>query len=76
MSAPPDTSQLLSLTETTYIQLVTGTFLYYDRVLDSTLLPALNELSSQQANPTQQSKMKAQQIMDYVATYPNTHLCF
>ena len=53
---------------------VSGTFLYYARTIDSTLLPALNELASQQAQPTYQTKLKAQRIMDYVATYPDAYI--
>ena len=49
LTSPPDNTSLLSPQETTYIQSVAGTFLYYARVIDSTLLPALNELASQQA---------------------------
>ena len=51
----PDTSPLLTPKETQWIQSVTGTFLYYTHTIDSTLLPALNELASQQAQPTQKS---------------------
>ena len=35
----PDTSPLLNPKETQYIQSVTGSSLYYDRVLDNTTLP-------------------------------------
>ena len=44
-----DTSPLLNPKETKYIQSVTGTFLYYGRALDSTILPALNEIASKQS---------------------------
>ena len=70
----PNTSPLLTPKETQWIQSVTGTFLYYARTIDSTLLPALNELASQQAQLTQKTLKKAHQIMDYVHTYPNTYI--
>ena len=73
-SAAPDTSPLLSPLETKYIQSVTGSHLYYGRAIDSTILPALNEIASEQAQPTQQTKQKAQRLMDYVNTYPNTYI--
>ena len=72
----PDNSPLLSPAQTRYIQSVTGTFLYYARALDSTILPAVNELSRQQANPTVNTLHKAQHLMDYMATYPNAFLRF
>ena len=48
----PDTSNLLSPTQTKYVQTVVGTLLYYAHALDSTMLPALNDIGSQQAQPT------------------------
>ena len=40
----PDTSPLLGPKQTKYIQSVTGSFLYYGRALDFTILTALNEI--------------------------------
>ena len=48
-----DTSPLLSGENTKYIQQVVGTFLYYARALDCTMLPAVNTISTQQAMLTQ-----------------------
>ena len=70
----PDTSPLLSPKETTFIQSVTGSHLYYGRAIDYTILPALNEIASEQASPTKKTKEKAQRLMDYVYTYPNTFI--
>ena len=70
----PDTSAYLTPQETTHLQSVVGSFLYYARAVDPTILPALNEIASQQAQPTIRTKAKAQQLMDYMATYPNTYL--
>ena len=42
--------------------------------MDFTILPALNEIASEQANPTEKNKQKAQQLMDYVATYPKAYI--
>ena len=72
----PDTSPLLGPKDTKYIQSVTGSFLYYGRALDNTILPALNEIASEQSKPTQKTMDKAQQLMDYVATYPDTYIRF
>ena len=68
----PDTSPLLSPKDTKWIQSVAGSFLYYARVIDYTLLPALNSLASQQSQPTENTRQIAHRLMDYAATYPNT----
>ena len=47
-----DNSPLLNLENTKYVQIVVGTFLYYARALDSTMLPAINQIGTQQALPT------------------------
>ena len=70
----PDNSPPLTPKETVWIQSVAGSFLYYARTIDYTLLPALNELSRDQSKPTEATRLKAQQIMDYAATYPNTYV--
>ena len=70
----PDTSPLLNPKETTHIQSTTGTFLYYGRALDFTILPALNEIASAQSSPTKKTQAQAQQLMDYLATYPNAYV--
>ena len=58
------------------IQSITGTFLYYARALDSTMLPALNEIACTQAKPTQYTREECDQIMDYAATYPQVYVRF
>ena len=36
----------------------------------------MNEIASEQATPTESTKKKAQQLMDYVATDPDTYIRF
>ena len=45
--------------------------MYHARALDYTLLPAINETSTTQADPTTFTEEECQQILDYVATYPD-----
>ena len=71
-----DTSPFLHPNNITYIQSVVGTFLYNDRALDSTMLPALNDITSQQAHPIIKTKQKLQHLMDYAHTYPNAFLWY
>ena len=53
---------------------MTGSLLYYGRALDHTILPALNETTSEQAIPTENTMKKSQRLMDYVATYPKAYI--
>ena len=75
-STAQDTSPLLCKKGTHHIQSTAGSFLYYARAIDSTTLPALNEISASQAQPTQKTKAAAQQLMDYLHTHPNTFVRF
>ena len=52
----PDISPLLDPKGTQHIQSVTGSFLYYGRALDFTILPVLNKIASAQATPTEKTK--------------------
>ena len=53
-----------------------GSFLYYARSLDSTMLPALNEILSSQAKITQYIKKECQQIIDYSTTYLDVYIYY
>ena len=66
---PADTSPILSTADKTRIQQIVGVFLYYARAVDPTMLPALNELGSQQANPTARTAQLIAQFLDYAATH-------
>ena len=56
-------------TRTTKIrQQVTGTFLYYARAVDSTMLVALSALASEQAIPTKKTMKKVMTFLDYAAS--------
>jgi hypothetical protein len=57
--------------EETFVQEVIGTFLYYARCVDSTMLTVLYSLATQQANPTINIIIKVRQSLDYAATHPD-----
>ena len=59
-----------------YVQEVIGTLLYYARCVDSTMLPALGSLATQQANPTQNTKKLVHQLLDYAATHPDAIITY
>jgi hypothetical protein len=68
---PESTAQPLDKHGTTRIQAITGTFLYYGRSCDPCILPALNEIASEQASPTTETLDRANMLMDYLHTYSN-----
>jgi hypothetical protein len=73
----PDSSGKITLTaDITQIQSIVGTFLYYARAVDSTMLPALNEIGTQQSAPTKSTKQAANTLMDFAATYPDAKVRF
>ena len=51
-----------------------GTFLYYSRAVDDTMLPALNNIDTIKTKLTEHTQQKAQHFMDYAATYPSAYL--
>ena len=75
-AADEDTSQLATKKEKTYIQQVVGTFLYYGRAVDGTMLTALSAIASEQASPTANTLKKARKFMDYAATHSDAILTY
>ena len=53
--------------EAKYVQEVAGTFLYYTRAVDSTILPALSAIATEQANPINKTRATIKQLLDYCA---------
>ena len=52
--------QLLPTNQTSYIQSITGSFLYYVRAIDFTMLTVLNDIGTAQAKPTEYTKQECQ----------------
>ena len=55
-----DESPKLNKQDKQFIQQVTGTFLYYARAVDSTMLVALSAIASQQSDPTEETMRKTE----------------
>jgi len=68
---PEDTSQPLNKEETTKIQQIVGSLLYYGRAVDPTILVALGSIASQQNKPTATTAEAVTKLLNYVATHPN-----
>ena len=71
LTDPIDTSARLPPHEIKRLQQIIGTFLFYSRAVDPTLLTALSELSSAQATATDATKRACQQFLDYCASHPD-----
>jgi hypothetical protein len=63
-----DETPLLGKDDKRFIQEVTGTFLFYARAVDPTMLVALGSLAVEQANPTERTMQKCMQFLDYAAS--------
>ena len=61
---------------TQQIQQIAGTFLFYAQGVDYTILPTLNESSTQQSKPTTETDDKCCMLMDYLSTHPEAVLRF
>ena len=58
----------------TFIQQVIGSFLFYGRAVDPTMLTALNSIAEHQAKPTRNTKKNIDHFLDYCATHPNASI--
>ena len=75
-SKKEDESPILNKEDKLLIQQVTGTFLYYARAVDSTILVALSAIAAQQAKPTENTMKKTLKLLDYVASHPDAILTY
>jgi hypothetical protein len=64
----PDDSPKLDKEGTKYIQQVARTLLYYGWAVDTTILPVLSSIASEQAAPMEQTMAKVKQLLDYCAS--------
>ena len=71
-----DESPPLGKEEKRFVQQVTGTFLFYGRAVDPTLLTSLNEIASQQSSPTTETMNRVKQFLDYVASQEDAVLTY
>ena len=69
-------SPILSNEDGKYIQAVLGTLLYYGRAVDPTILPAISSIATEQAKPTEKTREKIQQLLDYCATQEEAIITF
>ena len=61
-----DQSPLLPKDQIPKIQSIAGSFLYYGRAVDPTILPTVNEIGISQAKPTTTTAAKCKKLCDYI----------
>ena len=71
-----DPSPLLKHVQKKFVQEVTGTFLYYNPAIDSTMLPALGTIATQQSALAEKTMHKVHQFIDYAATHPDAIITY
>ena len=74
LTAPLDHTRPLDAKEIKRIQEIVGTFLYYGRAVDSTMLKALSSLASAQAHGTEATMDAVVQLLNYAASHPDAVL--
>ena len=57
-------------------QSIVGALIYYSSTVDKKLLVALKELGQQQATSPESTNDAINQLLDYVATYPNNGITY
>ena len=68
---PPDESPLLNESEIKLVQQIVGSFLYYGRAVDPTILHALSTIASEQGHATENTLRKCNKFLDYMAWHPD-----
>jgi hypothetical protein len=69
--ASNDISPLLDKLGIRRVQQISGLFLYYSRGCDPTIIVALNEISNNQAAPTEKTRQACDMLLNYLATHPD-----
>ena len=76
---PEDMSPRLNHTKLKQTQSIVGSLLYYARAVDPSMLPALNEISINQAQPSENMWEKILTLLNYAHTHQNAtiryHTC-
>ena len=76
LGATVDTSPPVSAADKLFIQQVAGVFLYYGRMVDITMLPAVRAISEACANPTAHTLAATHHLLGYAHAHPNNRVRF
>ena len=69
-----DETEPMTKAQIKLLQQVCGQFLYYARAVDSTMLHALNDLSTKVNSGTQETAKALTHFLNYCASNPNTSI--
>ena len=61
---------------TNCVQSINGKNMYYALAVDSTILPAINNIFTCQSTPTQDTLAKCNQVLDYASMHPNATIIY
>jgi hypothetical protein len=70
--ATQDETPPLTAKQCLNIQKVTGSVLYYARAVDPTVLMPLNDIATEQTKATEKTQAATNQLLDYLATHPDS----
>ena len=73
---PKPDSPALDATGKKYVQQVVGSFLYYTRATDLTILHALNSIAADSSKPTERTMESVQQLIDDIYLNPDAIIGF
>ena len=76
MTHKEDTCPLLDESGIRRIQSIVGAVLFYGRAVNNTLLVTLNSIVTHQAEATEATNEDVNQMLDYLATYPNDDIVY
>ena len=76
MTQPHNDNAKLTPQVIKHLQKIVGTFLFYSRAVDPTMLTALSIITTEQTQGTDTTKQKAEHFLSYAATHPNATIKF
>ena len=76
MTQPNNDATKLTPQAIKHLQQIVGTFLFYSRAVDPTMLMALSIIATEQTQGTQTTKEKAEHFLTYAAMHPNATIKF
>lgn len=71
-----DETAIISAERKKRIQEIVGTFLYYSRAVDPTMITAINKIGSAQAKPTEAVEEAVLRFLNYAKRWPNAQLVY
>ena len=76
LTDPQDDTAALDIADQKLVREVVGVFLFYARAVDSTMLPALGTISTQQSKPTKKTMESITKFLNYCASNLDTKVQF